>query len=100
MRTYKEHGVDLSGSKVVVAIVQIAGPLPNGMHKTVINDRETLGWRSVAEMAARVKKATSILDQLNSIPLRPNVVVFPEYSLPVKMSLPELQRKSDAYGFI
>jgi predicted amidohydrolase len=95
-----KHPIDLKGSRVVVAIAQLKGPLPDGKHKTVINDRETLAWISLEDMRLRLEKVTSILDGLNEVALKPDIVVFPEYSFPVQKGLAELQNKANKYGFI
>jgi len=100
MDHYTEYSVGLKKSKIAIAVVQLTGPLPKGKHKTVINDRETLGWRSLEEMTSRVEKACSILDRLAKVTVKPDVVVFPEYSLPVQKSLSILQKKADDLGFI
>ncbi len=92
--------INLKSSKVVIAIAQLAGPFPNGKHKTVINDRETLGWMSLGSISERIDKASSVLDQLSKVTLKPDIVVFPEYSIPVQKALPDFQKKADEYGFI
>src|SRR5262249_35923382 len=62
--------------------------------------RETLGWKSLDDIRSRIDKACGIIKELAKAPLRPHVVVFPEYSIPVQRALKELQRLSNEYGFI
>jgi hypothetical protein len=94
------YRINLKSTKVVVAIAQLAGPFPDGKHKTVINDRETLAWKSLEDMRSRLEKVYTILDELSEVPLKPDIVVFPEYSFPVQRALAELQKKADQYNFI
>src|SRR5205085_5206064 len=46
---------------------------------------------------SRIEKACSVLDLLNQASIRPDVVVFPEYSLPVERALPRLKAKAEEY---
>jgi hypothetical protein len=87
-------------SLVVVAMVQIEGPLPNGKHLSVIQGRETYAWKSLEEIEARIKKAAQILDLLHALHPGIDIVLFPEYSLPVESAIPVLQGKADAYRFV
>ena len=81
MENHKKYPIGLKKSRIVIAIAQLTGPLPDGKHRTVINERETLGWKSLADMRFRLEKAYSILDELSKAALKPDIVVFPEYSL-------------------
>src|SRR5687767_12451694 len=99
MATHRKYPLDLHKSKIVVAVAQITGPLPSGKHKTVINDRETLGWKSLNDIKSRIDKAVGILDELNKSVLKPDFVLFPEYSIPVQKALPQLQDRANEYGF-
>lgn len=96
----KKIPVNLTSSKIIVAIAQLQGPLPDGKHKTVIKDRETLAWKSLEDIRTRLDKVYAIFDALNQATLRPDIVVFPEYSFPVVRALPDLHRKATEYGFI
>src|SRR5687768_5935417 len=100
MENLKKHNVNIEGSKLVVAIAQLLGPLPDGKHKTVVNDRETFAWKSLETMNLRLEKVNGVLEQLMSLPLKPDVVVFPEYSFPIKQALTDLQRAADENGII
>jgi hypothetical protein len=51
-------------------------------------------------MKARLEKVYGILDELTQLPLKPDIVVFPEYSFPVKQALAQLHKKADDHGFI
>jgi predicted amidohydrolase len=92
--------INLTTSKIVVAVAQVAGPLPNGKFKAVVNDRETLAWKSLDDMRTRLEKAYAILDTLSVSSLKPDIVVFPEYAFPVQKALGELQVRADKYNFI
>lgn len=87
----------LRNSKLTIAIVQIEGPLPNGKHQSPISNRDTLVWKSSTDIKQRVTKVGDILDSLNQIPDKIDIVVFPEYSIPVENALPSLQRKANQY---
>jgi hypothetical protein len=96
----RSYPIHLPSSKVVIAIAQIEGPFPNGKQRVVVEGRETLGWRSLADIESRLNKASAILDALATSSLRPHIVVFPEYSLPVQQAVPRLQQHADRHGFI
>ncbi len=100
MVTHQKHRIDLHRSIVVIAVAQLLGPFPDGKHKTVINDRETLSWKSLNDMKARLQKVSTVLDELSDVPLKPDIVVFPEYSFPVEKALADLQQKADEYNFV
>jgi hypothetical protein len=95
-----KYSIPLKSSTIVIAIAQLNGPFPDGKHKTVVNDRETFSWKSLENMKARLEKVYGILDELTQLPLKPDIVVFPEYSFPVKQAISELQDKANSHGFI
>jgi len=92
--------LQIEKSLIVIALVQIEGPLPQGKHLSVIHGRETYAWKSLEEIEARIKKAALILDQLAMLHPLIDIVVFPEYSLPVEAALPVLTEKANLYKFI
>jgi len=92
--------INLGTSKIVVAIAQVNGPLPDGKQKVVIADRETLEWKSLDDIRSRLEKAYAILDEISTGPLKPDIVVFPEYAFPVQRAVGELQQRADKYNFI
>lgn len=94
------HPIGLKTSSLVIAIAQLEGPEPKGKRKTVIGNRESFEWQSLAEINSRIRKACNILDELNKLSKKPDIVVFPEYSLPVEKALPQLQEKANLYGQI
>lgn len=101
MANQKKHQIDLNKTKIIVAVAQISGPLPDGIHKSVTEDsRETLQWKSLADMDARIEKVCGILDELSKNAQKPDFVIFPEYSFPVKRAFAKLQDKANEYGFI
>lgn len=101
MASKVKYPIDLKSSTIVVAVAQIEGPLPNGKHQALVGDRDSLAWKSSEEINARINKACEVLDALNSRPsTKANLVVFPEYSLPVEKALPRLHEKANQYNQI
>lgn len=92
-----KHPIPLQSSKLVIAIAQIEGPLPNGKHVTLMGARNSLGWKSIEDVNARIDKAAGILDALHRGSRKPDIVIFPEYSLPVEKALPMLTQKANLY---
>lgn len=99
VKTRKQfYPINLKRSKIVIALAQING---NGKHRSVIDDRETLAWISKDDMNARINKACGIIDALNkSHAMKADIIVFPEYSLPVEKALSKLQERADKYNQI
>jgi predicted amidohydrolase len=87
----------LNRSKIVIAIVQIEGPIPDGMHRSLVGGRNSWVWKSREVVDARARKALAILDSLNSLTEKPDIVVFPEFSIPVEKTLDMLQEKANQY---
>lgn len=94
------HTIGLSNSTIVMAMAQLQGPLPDGKSVSVSGEREFLAWRSFDEMDKRVNKACDVLDSLNRLHQKVDVVVFPEYSLPIEHAILRLQEKADQYDQI
>jgi predicted amidohydrolase len=95
-----KYSINLKSSTVVIAIAQIEGPLPSGKHVSLVGERNSLVWKTIEDVNARVDKACGILDALNRSSKKPDVVVFPEYSLPVLKALPKLQERANQYNQI
>src|ERR1044072_807388 len=95
-----EVPLPLTTSTLTIAMVQLEGPLPGG--KTIIasHGRETFEWQSLEEINKRLLKAELVLDFLGTHHPDTNVVVFPEYSLPVREILPSLKKKAALYNQI
>ena len=89
--------INLSSSKMVIAVVQMESPFPKGKQRSVIGNRESLSWTSFEEIANRIHKACNILDMLNERHPNIDLVVFPEYSLPITQSLGKLQEKANQF---
>lgn len=86
----------LTSSQIVIAVCQLE---VHGKHKTLVGDRNSFGWEDIEAVKTRVTKAADIIDALNQSPQRTiDIVVFPEYSLPVRQALRELQSKAKQYG--
>jgi predicted amidohydrolase len=100
MARKSKYKVDLKSSTLVIAIAQIEGPLPNGKHTSLVGERNSLAWKTIEDVNARIDKACGILDALNRTSRKADVVVFPEYSLPVMKALPRLHEKANQYGQI
>lgn len=94
-----KHGVDLRSSTLTIAVAQLEGPLPRGKHPSVVGGRESYEWTSLEAMNTRMRKASDILDSLGRTS-KPDIVVFPEYSLPIDKSLSDLQIRADQYNCI
>ncbi|MEK6334467.1 MAG: hypothetical protein AABM67_05930 [Acidobacteriota bacterium] len=96
----QEVPLPLRDSKIMIAMVQLEGPLPHG--KTIIasHGRETYEWRSLKEIKKRKAKAGLILDFLAEQHPDTNIVIFPEYSLPVREVLPLIKKKSESHNQI
>lgn len=94
------YGIGFKNSKVVIALVQTWGPLP-AKGRAVVRGRERLTWTSLEEIRSRTDKALEVIDGLSRLPLRPDVVVFPEYSLPLmKATIGRLQEKANEHRFV
>lgn len=88
----------LRSSKITIAICQLE---TDGKHKTLVGDRNSFGWKNIEDVNERVRKAGEIVDSLNRLPKQQiDIIVFPEYSLPIEKVVPLLQQKSHQYGQI
>jgi hypothetical protein len=96
----EEIPIGLKDSKLRVVMVQLEGPLPYG--KTVIasQGRETFEWQSLQEINKRKAKVSITLDFLHEHHPDTDIVIFPEYSLPVEELLPTLREKAELYNQI
>ena len=90
----------LKESRLVIAIAQIEGPLPDGMHKSLVAGRNSWVWKSREVVEARVRKACGVVDALGNLPEKPDIVVFPEFSIPVERALPHLQERARKFSQI
>lgn len=86
-------------AKIAVAFVQLDGPFYEEKRKGVTPDgRQTLVWDSVAA-ERRIARACDILDLIAHSARRPELVVFPEYSLPLtEEGIARLQAKAREHG--
>ncbi|HEX8736267.1 MAG TPA: hypothetical protein VF721_13145, partial [Pyrinomonadaceae bacterium] len=80
-----EIPVNLKNSKVKIAFAQMASPLPDGKVVGVLpmRARETYVWSNYEEIKKRKAKALKILEFLNKHHPDTELIIFPEYSLPV-----------------
>jgi predicted amidohydrolase len=92
--------IDLDKSKIVIAIVQLEGPFPNGKHMTVIRGRESYEWVSLDGMRMRIRKVCDVIDSINHYHQKVDIIVFPEYSFPVEQAIEKIQAKADQYNQI
>jgi hypothetical protein len=95
-----EYPINLESSTIVIAVAQIEGPTPNGKHESMFGDRDTLVWKSSEDVTSRIDKACGILDALDRLSKKADVVVFPEYSIPIEKALPRIIEKANQYGQI
>jgi predicted amidohydrolase len=95
-KSYKLNSI-LRSSKLRIAMVQLEGPLPHGKHQSPLGSRDTLVWKSSIGIKQRIAKACNILDSLNQFSAKVDIVVFPEYSIPVENALSALQKKANQY---
>ena len=98
--SFVEYELPLSTERVVVALVQLEGPFPNGKHFSVIGSRQTFAWRELADMDARVAKAVELIHSLYKLHPEINVFIFPEYTIPVEHALQYLRPVSQQTGAI
>jgi hypothetical protein len=96
----EEVPIDLNSNKLTVVMVQLEGPLPSGKTVIAAHGRETFEWQSLQEINKRRAKAEAILDFLHENHPDTNIIIFPEYSLPVNELLPMLREKSNLYNQI
>jgi predicted amidohydrolase len=79
-----EIPIALTSDKVKIAIAQLESPLPDGKIIGVLpSGRETYVWSNKEQIEKRMAKARKILEFLHEQHPETEVVVFPEYSLPI-----------------
>ena len=87
---YDELSVPFSKSRLRIALVQLAGP--HGAKQPIfLHGRETFAWTSQEEVALRRHKAQRVLATLRDQHPGTDLLVFPEYSLPLDEVLDDLQ---------
>jgi hypothetical protein len=73
--------IPLPSSKVLVALVQLDGPLPLGKDTIAWRGRDTYRWKSMEAIKLRQDKALAIVDHLAATHQKSMLVIFPEYSV-------------------
>jgi predicted amidohydrolase len=82
-------------------MVQAEGPLPSAKISAVTpSGRETFAWSSIEEVERRIDKAADVVDFITRNRPETNVILFPEYSVPVELALTRLQRLADLHKVI
>lgn len=80
----QEVPIEFKGERITFALAQIEGPSPNGKTRAVAHGKDTLVWSSVDEQRRRKHKAFDYLQFINTNHPEVQIIVFPEYSLPVE----------------
>ncbi|MBU1707345.1 hypothetical protein KKB28_05460 [bacterium] len=95
------HNLPFKSHKLIIAMVQLEGPEPSGKIVAVSDDgRDRYMWKSMDEVNRRVDKSISVIDEICKQHLEPNVVVFPEYSIPLLQAVDPLQKKANEYDIV
>ncbi|MFN0139622.1 MAG: hypothetical protein ACKVQW_06005 [Pyrinomonadaceae bacterium] len=98
-----EVTVNLTSSRVKMAFAQLESPLPNGKVIGVLpSGRETYVWSNKDQIELRLAKAMKIIEFLHDQHPGTEVLVFPEYSLPIVQESVSsvLQDYSNKYNLI
>jgi hypothetical protein len=95
---YTNVQLPLEVSKLTIALAQLQGPYPTGKHRSFQDGRETFTWRSETDVASRIEKFRAILSFVEAHHPETNILLFPEYSLPVQYILTEAQKYADRTG--
>ncbi len=82
-----------------IALVQLAGPA-GGKITAFVTARETFVWASEEEVLQRRRKAQRILQHIADQYPETDLIIFPEYSLPVETLLGDLQRYADDHNTV
>lgn len=97
----ERQDIPLRSSRLTIAIIQVEGGFPNGKHLTLVDGRLTYTWKDPDEIARRTTKALRLLEAIATQHPQTNIVIFPEYSLPlVKSTITELQKVADQHSFL
>src|SRR6185436_6807622 len=92
--------LDIEGSTLSIAIVQLDSAFPDDKRAIFIRGRESFEWVSSSVIAARKTKAFEILRFISEKHPQTNLIVFPEYTLPVETMLMDLQDWANEKGVI
>jgi len=95
-----EIPLELDDTKVVIALIQIKSAFPDGKEEVYLSGRETFAWKSRAEIEERMGKAYEILEFIHTTHPETNIVIFPEYTLPVETMISDLQERATLYDQI
>jgi len=96
----QEVQIQKSGTPLHVAFAQIRSPLPSGKTAVALHGRESFEWTSLEEQEARISKACQILDFIADRHPYTDIVIFPEYSIPVEAAIPRLKPLADRYELV
>ena len=88
------------GSQLKIAVVQLASAFPNEKVAAVVGTRSTWVWKSQELVDARIEKVLSIIDEIHRLGPDTDLIVFPEYTVPVLQVLPRLQEKARESGTV
>jgi hypothetical protein len=98
---FRSIPVNFTTSTLRVAIVQLEGPLPSAKVAAVgSGGRETFAWSSMDEVNRRIDKAIKVITFVVNAHPGTNVIIFPEYSIPIELALPQLRRASAEHDVV
>jgi predicted amidohydrolase len=89
-----------NSSTLRVAAVQIDGPLPNGKQVAFIKGRQRLVWTTKLEVDRRLNKAAKAIRGLGARHPDLDLVVLPEYAVPLEAAAPYFQRLSKELNIV
>jgi hypothetical protein len=95
----KEVTVPFDSPQLKIALVQL---LDSSQAKPVafVNGRETFVWISEDEVVLRRRKVQRVLERIAESHTQTNIVIFPEYTLPLESLIGDLQHFATAHGIV
>lgn len=94
-----EVTVPFAKTTIKIALLQLSGPA-SGKLTAFVGGRETFVWASHEEVLQRRRKAQKILQHISDHYHGTDLVIFPEYSLPVETLLDDFQRFANDHGAV
>ncbi|HEX8650589.1 MAG TPA: hypothetical protein VF708_07090 [Pyrinomonadaceae bacterium] len=98
--TVREVSLNLNSAQIVLAVVQLKSSFPDGKEEVFFRSRETFAWKSRTEIEARIEKCYQVLEFIHDEHPEANLVIFPEYTLPVDLMIDGLQERATLYNQI
>jgi hypothetical protein len=98
---YRIVDVTIATPTLHVAVVQMEGPLPSGKVSAVTAaGRESFAWSSMDEVTRRIEKACNLISRIHEQHPQTNIIIFPEYSIPIELAMPRLSDLANTYNLI